>query len=150
MSRVAESGLEDRPPQKLEPIAELATDSNDLASVWAAMRDAAGGGSMPALLEALEPVELSDDVLRVRGRAFDLTLMEQRRAELQSLALRVRKRATTLEGIPLDEAPVAGPTGEPVRTQSNAEAAMEIPLVRQTAELFEGTVVRVLRRTDRN
>jgi hypothetical protein len=103
---------------------------------------------MPALLAALEPIALVDDVLRVRGRAFDLTLMEQRRADLQSLATRIRQRATTLEGVTLDEVPVAGPEGGPVRTQSNAEAAMEIPLVRQTAELFEGTVVRVLRRTD--
>jgi hypothetical protein len=113
------------------------------------MRDAAGRGALQALLASLEPVELESDTLTVRGKAFDIALVEQRKNELHTLATRARGRTTTLHAITIDEPSQGEGMGKPGKATNPAEAAMEIPLVRQTAELFEGTVIRVLKRNDR-
>ncbi len=102
---------------------------------------------MQALLASIEPVSLEGDTLRVRGRRYDLALFEKRKAELATLAARARQRATDLVVIEAGEPTKKQPKNNE-QAQTPAEAAMEIPLVRQTAELFEGTVVRALRRTD--
>ena len=110
------------------------------------MRSAAGNGSLQALLASVEPISLTGDELVVRGQAYDVRLIEQRHAELATLATRARKRDTTLRAEPIVEAAPVRDPGEPAL--SPAEAAMQIPLVRETAELFQGTVVRALRRND--
>lgn len=101
---------------------------------------------MQALLASLEPVRLEGDALVVRGPAYDLRLVEQRTGELVRLASRARQRETTI----VAEAAEAEATGEVQASPGKTvqEAAMDIPLVRQAAELFDGQVVRAIRRPD--